>query len=261
MSKIIDAATLRDLWRQGEDVALFDLREEGPYSLAHPFWAVSLPIAQIELRIRPLVPRLSAPIVVYDDGEGLTTRGAQRIAALGYTDVRVLDGGLAAYRREGEVFRDVNVPSKAFGELVEAIRHTPSAPAQEVKQLIDTEANLVVLDGRRFEEFHTMSLPRGRPVPNGELALRIHDIAPDPATTIIINCAGRTRSIIGTQTLINLGLPNRVLALRNGTIGWTLAGQSLEHGATDRFPAASNAGQAKAQLAAKSLADKELLVH
>ena len=256
MSKIIDAATLRDLWRQGEDVALFDLREEGPYSLAHPFWAVSLPIAQIELRIRPLVPRLSAPIVVYDDGEGLTTRGAQRIAALGYTDVRVLDGGLAAYRREGEVFRDVNVPSKAFGELVEAVRHTPSAPAQEVKQLIDTEANLVVLDGRRFEEFHTMSLPRGRSVPNGELALRIHDIAPDPATTIIINCAGRTRSIIGTQTLINLGLPNRVLALRNGTIGWTLAGQSLEHGATDRFPAASNAGQAKAQLAAKSLADK-----
>ena len=256
MTKTIDAASLRQLWRQGEEVALFDLREEGPYSLAHPFWAASLPIAQIEPRIRALAPRLSAPIVVYDDGEGLTTRGVQRIAALGYTDVRVLDGGLAAYRLVGEVFRDVNAPSKAFGELVEAIRHTPSAPAQDVKRLIETEENLVVLDGRRFEEFHTMSLPRGRSTPNGELALRIHDIAPDPATTIVVNCAGRTRSIIGAQTLINLGLPNRVLALRNGTIGWTLAGQSLAHGATERFPAASDAGRAKAQTAAKRLADK-----
>ena len=256
MTQSIDAASLREFWRRGEEVALFDLREEGPYSLAHPFWAVSLPIAQIELRIRALVPRFSAPIVVYDDGEGLTARGVRRIEALGYADVRVLDGGLAAYRLAGEVFRDVNVPSKAFGELVEAIRRTPSEPAQEVKRLIETEENLVVLDGRRFEEFHTMSLPRGRSVPNGELALRIHDIAPDPATTIVVNCAGRTRSIIGTQTLINLGLPNRVLALRNGTIGWTLAGQSLAHGATERFSAASDDGRAKAQSAAQRLAAK-----
>jgi rhodanese-related sulfurtransferase len=202
------------------------------------------------------VPRLSAPIVVYDDGEGLTVRGLQRIEALGYTDVRVLEGGLAAYRLVGEVFRDVNVPSKSFGELVEAIRHTPSASAPEVKQLIETEDNLVVLDGRRFEEFHTMSLPRGRSVPNGELALRIHDIAPDPSTTIVVNCAGRTRSIIGTQTLINLGLPNRVLALRNGTIGWTLAGQTLQHGATERFPPTSENGREKAASAAWRLAVK-----
>jgi rhodanese-related sulfurtransferase len=256
MTKTIDAHTLRELWRRGEEIALFDLREEGPYSLAHPFWAVSLPLAQIELRIHALAPRLSAPIAVYDDGEGLTERGAQRIAALGYSDVRALEGGLAAYRAVGEVFRDVNVPSKSFGELVEAIRHTPSEPPEEVLRLIETEPDLVVLDGRRFEEFHTMSLPRGRSAPNGELALRIHDLAPNPATTIVVNCAGRTRSIIGTQTLINLGLPNRVLALRNGTIGWTLAGQSLRHGATDRYGATSNDGRAKARAAALQLAER-----
>jgi len=52
---------------------------------------------------------------------------------------------------------------------------------------------------------------------------------------VIVNCAGRTRSIIGTQSLVNAGLPNPVAALRNGTIGWTLAGQALEHGAARRF--------------------------
>ncbi len=252
----ISSSALRALWRNGAEVALFDLREEGPYSLAHPFWAVSLPIAQIELRIRALVPRWKAQIVVYDDGEGLTRRGAARIAALGYTNVSILEGGLAAYGDVGEVFRDVNVPSKAFGELVEAIRHTPSAGAEEIKRLIETEPDLVVLDGRRFEEYRTMSIPRGRSVPNGELALRVHDIAPRPETTIVINCAGRTRSIIGTQTLVNLGLPNRVLALRNGTIGWTLAGQALERGKTERFPATTVQGHARARSAAQDYAER-----
>lgn len=226
---------LRRRWRAAEEVALLDVREEGPYSLAHPFFAVSLPLSQIELRILDLIPRLSAPVVVYDDGEGFAERAVPRIAALGYSDVSILAGGLAAYRAVGEVFRDVNVPSKAFGELVEAIRHTPSLSADEAKALIETESNLVVLDARRFEEYRTMSIPRGVSVPGGELAYRAREIAPAADTTIIVNCAGRTRSIIGTQSLINAGLPNKIYALRNGTIGWTLAGHKVERGRTARF--------------------------
>jgi rhodanese-related sulfurtransferase len=226
---------LRRRWRAAEEVALLDVREEGPYSLEHPFFAVSLPLSQIELRILDLVPRLTAPVVVYDDGEGYAERAVPRIVALGYTDVSILEGGLAAYKLVGEVFRDVNVPSKAFGELVESIRHTPSVSADEAKALIDKETNLVVLDARRFEEYRTMSIPRGVSVPGGELAFRAREIAPSADTTIIVNCAGRTRSIIGTQSLINAGLPNRIFALRNGTIGWTLAGHQVERGKTSRF--------------------------
>jgi rhodanese-related sulfurtransferase len=237
-------AELRRRWRAGDEVALLDVREEGPYSLAHPFFAVSLPVSQIELRILDLIPRPGAPIVVYDDGEGHAARAVQRIAALGYSDVAILDGGLSGYALSGEVFRDVNVPSKAFGELVEAIRHTPSLSADEAKALIEREQNLVVLDARRFEEYRTMSIPRGISVPGGELAFRAREIAPSADTTIIVNCAGRTRSIIGTQSLINAGLPNKIYALRNGTIGWTLAGHQVERGKTARFlerPQASHA--------------------
>jgi rhodanese-related sulfurtransferase len=149
MTRKTAPAELRKRWRAGEEVALLDVREEGPYSLAHPFFAVSVPLSQIELRIGGLIPRLAAPIVVYDNGEGYAERAVRRIAALGYTDVSILDGGLEAYARIGEVFRDVNVPSKAFGELVEAIRHTPSLSANEAKALIESEPDLVVLDARR----------------------------------------------------------------------------------------------------------------
>lgn len=256
MTRLITPVELRQIWREGREVALFDLRPEGPYAEAHPLWAVSMPLSEIETRIEALVPRRSAPIVVYDDGEGFAEAGVARIAALGYETVSVLAGGLAAYAAVGEVYRDVNVPSKAFGELVEAIRHTPSLPAEEVSTILEREPNVVVLDSRRYEEFNTMSIPRGQSVPGGELVYRVGDIAPSPETLVIVNCAGRTRSIIGTQSLINAGLPNRVVALRNGTIGWTLAGLAVETGRTARGPAPSDAARDQARQAAARWADK-----
>lgn len=244
------SAELRRAWREGREIALIDVRDEGRYSERHPFFAVSLPLAELEQSVLALVPRQSVPVVVYDDGEGLAEKAAHRLTAAGYSDVSVLAGGLTAYGREGELFRDVNVPSKAFGELVEAIRHTPSLPADEILALIDGNTDMVVLDARRFEEYRNMSIPTGISVPGAELVLRVHDLAPSPETLVVVNCAGRTRSIIGTQSLINAGLPNRIVALRNGTIGWTLAGQRLDHGQDRRAGTASETARHKAAEAA-----------
>lgn len=247
MTRTISARALRALWTEGREVALFDAREEGPFADAHPLFAVSLPVSEIEQKLPPLVPRLSAPIVVYDDGEGYAVWAAKRITALGYSDIAILEGGLSAYAKVGEVYRDVNVPSKAFGELVESIRHTPSLPAREVKEILDTQKDVVVVDARRFEEFNTMSIPGGRSLPGGELVYRIHDIAPSPDTLVIVNCAGRTRSIIGAQSLLNAGVPNRVVALRNGTIGWTLEGLELETRQTAKVSEPSTQARAQAR--------------
>jgi rhodanese-related sulfurtransferase len=234
MAKTISAHQLRHHWANRHEIALLDVREEGPYAEAHPFFALTVPVSETEQKLPALVPRLSAPIVVYDDGEGYVERAAPRILALGYRDVSILEGGLSGYALVGEVFRDVNVPSKAFGELVEAIRHTPSLPAREIKHVIENEEDVVVLDARRYEEYHTMSIPRGQSCPGGELLYRLFDVAPNPSTTVIVHCAGRTRSIIGTQSLVNAGIRNKVFALENGTIGWTLAGFDLEKGKVER---------------------------
>lgn len=242
-----------------KEIALLDVREEDPFAQAHPLWAANLPLARIELDARRRIPRLSTPLVVYGSEQevDLAPQAVARLSALGYTDVRPLEGGLRAWEDAGgELFRDVNVPSKAFGELVEARRHTPSLSAQEVLALIEAQANVVVLDARRFDEYQTMSIPTATSVPGAELVLRARALAPDPATRIVVNCAGRTRSIIGTQSLVNAGIPNPVAALRNGTIGWTLAQQSLVRGADRRAPAASAEQQAAAQLAARGVADR-----
>ncbi|KAI9154682.1 hypothetical protein HJFPF1_07239 [Paramyrothecium foliicola] len=255
MTKTITPQELRRHWSNREEIALLDLREEGPYSTAHPFFALSVPVSEIEAKLPALIPRLSAPIVVYDDGEGYVQRGVKRILALGYRDVAILDGGLTGYKRWGEVFRDVNVPSKAFGELVEAIRHTPSLTASEIKRVIEDERNLVVLDARRYEEYHTMSIPRGRSCPGGELLYRLFEVAPDPSTTVIVHCAGRTRSIVGTQSLVNVGVGNKVFALENGTIGWTLAGYELDKGRVERVGPPSPEAVQKARAYARKWAE------
>lgn len=220
-----------------EEIALLDVREEAPHAEAHPLFAANFPFSHLELNAYTRLPRRDTRIVTLDDGEGLATRAALRLRALGYTNVGVLAGGVRGWREAGgELFQDVNVPSKSFGELVEAKRHTPSLSAQEVKALLDAKEDVVVVDARRFEEYQNMNIPGSVSVPGAELVLRVRALAPDPATRVIVNCAGRTRSIIGTQSLVNAGIPNQVHALRNGTIGWTLAGQQLEHGQARRFP-------------------------
>jgi rhodanese-related sulfurtransferase len=227
--QIRSALLLRD------EIALLDLRHEAAFATGHPLFAANMAADRIGLEAETRLPRKDVPIVVYDAGDGLVPLATERLKALGYTDVRHLDGGLLAWKAAGyELFQDVNSYAKAFGELVESRRHTPSLAADEVAGLIASDANVRILDVRRFDEYATMNIPGSISVPGAELVLRAGRAAPDPETTIIVNCAGRTRSIIGTQSLINAGVANKVRALRNGTIGWTLAEHDLEHGADRR---------------------------
>jgi predicted metal-dependent enzyme (double-stranded beta helix superfamily)/rhodanese-related sulfurtransferase len=240
-----------------QEIALLDVREEDPFAQSHPLFAANMPLGRLEADAWQRIPRLNTPVVVYDDGEGYAQLAVERLKAIGYTQVSMLQGGLQGWHDAGgELFQDVNVPSKSFGELVESIRHTPSLSAKEVKALIDSSEDMVVLDARRFDEYQTMSIPTGISVPGAELVLRAAAMAPNPQTKIIVNCAGRTRSIIGTQSLVNAGIPNPVAALRNGTIGWTLAGQALEKGAQRRFCEVNPQQQLKAAQAARAVADQ-----
>jgi rhodanese-related sulfurtransferase len=218
-----------------EEIALLDVRHEAEFATGHPLFAANMAAGRIALEAELRLPRKDAAIVLYDNGEGLVAAAQQTLAGLGYSNVRELAGGLKAWADAGyELFADVNSYAKAFGELVESRRHTPSLPADDVAALIASGADIAILDVRRFDEYSTMNIPGSVSVPGAELVLRAGQAAPNPDTTIVVNCAGRTRSIIGTQSLINAGVPNKVVALRNGTIGWTLARHRLDHGSNRR---------------------------
>ncbi|MFC5523856.1 rhodanese-like domain-containing protein [Polaromonas jejuensis] len=262
MTRSVEAATLKTWLHDGQEIALFDVREHGQYGQSHLFYAIPLPYSRLELDVLRLAPRHSVRLVVYDDdGQSAAPAAARRLAALGYTNVHVLQGGTGGWQAAGfALFAGVNVPSKTFGELAEQVYHTPRVSATELASLLADKKDVVVLDGRPFSEFQKMNIPTAISCPNGELGLRIRDLVPSEETHIVVNCAGRTRSIIGAQTLINLGLRNPVSALENGTQGWYLADLPLEHGGTRRYPERKEpqapATQAGMRAAAEALATR-----
>ena len=248
---------LRMLIPAGDELAILDVREEGVYARNHLFLASCVPLSHLEMRIGRLVPRLATRIVLVDDDEILAQRAARVLRRLGFRDLHVLAGGNPAWKAAGyELYSGVHVPSKAFGEHVEHHDNTPRIAAVELKAKLDAGENLVVLDSRPMNEYRVMNIPGALDCPGAELAYRVHQAAPDPATLVVVNCAGRTRSIIGAQSLINAGIPNKVVALKNGTMGWHLAGLELEHGQSRSAATPTGEAIAKAKAAATIVANR-----
>jgi rhodanese-related sulfurtransferase len=214
-----------------------------------------VPLSRLELLVDDLVPRRDTRVVWCDHGDGSAARAAQRMSALGYTDVAVLEGGIAAWEAAGwRLYSGVHVPSKAFAEVVEHEAGTPWISASDLKVLIDRGADIAIFDSRSYEEYHNNSIPTATSVPGAELVWRFADMVPSTETTVIVNCGGRTRSIIGAQALRNAGFRNRIMSLKDGTMAWHLAGFEVVKGATRRPAAVSEAGRRAALEAASRVA-------
>jgi len=251
----IDARGLKAQLHDGGEIALLDAREEGPFSRRHLLMASCVPLSRLEMLVDDLVPRRATRVVWCDGGEGLADRAARRMAALGYEDVSVLDGGVDAWEAAGyRLYSGVHVPSKAFAEVVEHEAGTPWISAPDLQALIDSGADIAIFDSRSYEEYHNNSIPTAISVPGAELVYRFTDLTPSPNTTIIVNCGGRTRSIIGAQSLINAGFANKIMSLKDGTMAWHLAGLGVVPGATRRPPEVSAAGLKAGRKAAAQVA-------
>lgn len=237
-TRSMSPAELQNALHDGSEIALLDIREDGEFGEDHLLFATPLPYSRLELGIGALVPRKTVRIVLCDDGvSGVAQRAAARLAALGYTDLAMLEGGTRGWKAASYVlFKGVNVPSKLFGELVEHAYNTPRITAQDLVKMKASGEDFALFDGRPVHEHHKMTIPGSTCCPNAELPYRVASMVKNPKTKIIINCAGRTRSILGAQTLINFGVPNPVYALENGTQGWYLSDLQLEYGSALQYP-------------------------
>ena len=253
----VTAKKLKRMLHDGGEIAVLDVREEGMFAKRHMLLACTAPLSQLELRAPLLVPRRSARVVLVDDDDGVAQRAAAVLTRNGYTDVAVLAGGVAAWAAAGyEIYTGVNVPSKAFGEYVEHHYGTPRMDAADIKAKVERGEKIVILDSRPLPEYKKVSIPGGIDCPGAELAYRAHDLIGTPDTLVVVNCAGRTRSIIGAQSLINAGIPHRVVALKNGTMGWHLAGFEVAKDQDLVAPAPTATGLRKAREAAARVAKR-----
>lgn len=256
----IDPASLKSALADGGEIALLDVRETGVYVHGHLLLAASAPLWRLELLIDRLVPRRNTRVVLTDGGESgdrLAHEAAAKLLRLGWRNVSVLTGGTAGWAEAGfEIFSGTNVPGKTFGEVIEHQRHTPWIDVDELHQRVERGDDVVVVDSRTTEEFSDFSLPFAHSLPGAELVYRIGELAPRPETLVVVNCAGRTRSIVGAQTLIDAGVPNRVVSLKDGTMAWLLAGRKLAHGRHTPLPEPAVAVREAARERARAVATR-----
>ncbi|PKB68488.1 MAG: hypothetical protein BZY81_01810 [SAR202 cluster bacterium Io17-Chloro-G4] len=259
MATKTSAETLKGLFAGDAPFALIDVREAGEYNSTHIPGSSLIPRRRLEFQMPSAVPFKGALVVVCDDDGRRAQVASGTLEAMGYTNVSVLEGGINTWTTlDLPTEWGTNVPSKDYGEKMEVVHHVPEIDAPELQARIDRGDKIVILDTRTPEEYQRFAIPGGRSMPGGELAYRITDVVKDlePDTTVVINCAGRTRSIVGTRVLQRMGVD--AIGLKNGTSGWVLAGYQVERGA-DRveLPEVSEEGRAAAERYAEQIAAED----
>jgi rhodanese-related sulfurtransferase len=214
--------------------ALIDVREKGEFVQRHIFRAVPIPRGLLEVRLPARVPVTDVPVILYDVDGHRAGLAARTLEALDYRDVRLLEGGLDAWEAAGQrTDYGTNVPGKDYGEKIAVQRKTPHLTPDEIVERQNRGERILILDSRTREEYERSHVPGAFSVPGAELPLRIRTLIDAPENrdaTIVVNCAGRTRSILGADVLIRMETRNPVYALENGTMAWMMAGHELERG-------------------------------
>ena len=214
-----------------EQLAVLDLRTPADRAAGHIAVSAGLSLHDLEQRIGDLVPFAGTPIVVVGT-PAVSDRGAAILDRLGYSTVSVLEGGIEGWvAAGGRIYTGTNVRSKALGEWIEHTFATPTVESDTLAAWLADGENVVILDSRTPAEYAHHHIPGAFNTEGGaEVTYRAREVITDPTTKVVVNCQGRTRGIVGAQSLINTGLPNPVFSLHNGTPAWQWAGQSVEFG-------------------------------
>ena len=255
MTESISTQSFRELFKADAEFAVIDPRAKEVFAGGHLLSASNLPLSRLDRLIGFAVPQPETLCVLYDNGAGEAESAAGLLSTLGYSQLKILDGGIAAWEASGgKVFSGSSVPGKAFGEFIEKFCATPALSAAELHRRQQRNAAILLIDSRTPEEHESYCIPGAIVCPGAELIYRVLPII-NADTEIVVHCGGRTRGIIGAQTLIDAGC-NNVHALENGTMAWQLEGLELEHGNRKALPQPASTSLILTRAVADRLAER-----
>jgi len=115
-----------------------------------------------------------------------------------------------------------------FDTLLRDLRgQTPEIDVTQLNAELQTGNRPTLIDVREADEHSQGIIPSAIHIPRGFLELRIEKQIFDRAAPLVLYCAGGTRSLLATRSLIELGYTN-VKSLAGGFSGWKKAGLAWE---------------------------------
>jgi molybdopterin/thiamine biosynthesis adenylyltransferase/rhodanese-related sulfurtransferase len=104
---------------------------------------------------------------------------------------------------------------------------TPEIDVSSLHTLLQQGGRPTLIDVREADEHAQGVIPHTIHIPRGLLEMRIEKQVFDRATALVVYCAGGTRSLLATRSLLELGYTN-VKSLAGGFSGWKKAGLAWE---------------------------------
>ncbi len=254
----IDPPALQALLASDEPFACIDVRERGEFARAQIAGTNPVNRGALELRLPMMAPDPRVPVVILCDDGRRSALAADTLGRMGYSDVRVLAGGVEAWQRQGLPVRSGwGVHGKEYGERVAHGGAVTHMTAPELARRRAAGEDVVVVDVRSREEYLRGHVPGTYHIPGGNLLLDAPRLPLTDRSTLVVSCAGRTRGILGAKLLHDNGF-DRVYALENGVMGWFLSGHDIAEGAGREVPAAASPARvARIQRATDALASAE----
>ena len=204
---LVSPEELDEMLSDGEEIAVVDTRELGDWVRGHILRASPLPRSRLEIDAPGLLPRTDLRVVVIGSDNRRAHEAAHVLRRGGYRNVGVLDGGIEGCRAAGTaIHQGMGTYEKAFGELVITELGTEKISVKDFSDLRASGAEYAFVDCRPEPEFEALRVPGARNAPGMTLLKAIEQLDLDETTPVIVSCAGRTRSIIGAQTLRDVGI-------------------------------------------------------
>ena len=154
---------------------------------------------------------LDTPVVIVAESEDKANEAQVRLARVGLENLKgYLAGGIQAWHDAG------------FG-----VAAVPQITVAELKELIENDNDLQVIDVRRGGEYESGHAPRAVTAPLANLREALPTLNLNPSRKTAVICAGGYRSSAGTSIMQPLGFTD-LLNVTGGTNAWIKAGYEVE---------------------------------
>ena len=203
------AGEVRDIGQHG--CVVLDVRNAAEFGDGHVPGSLNIGLGgQFASWAGSLIP-ITAPIVIVANSEEQVEEAQVRLARVGLENIKgFLEGGMEAWRAAG--FEVAEVPQISVAEL---------------KELIESQKGLQVIDVRRPAEYRSGHAPHAVTAPLAKLREMLPNLGLNPEGPSAIICAGGYRSSAATSIAQQLGFTN-LLNVTGGTGAWIKAGYEVE---------------------------------